>query len=100
MVIDIAPGKGRPICDVQSVKLSSEIGVISCQFISVPTNWKALTDDEKLHAFERLNTKFEMKMDDDYVKSSVLSMLMKLSRNHRYKLHKHFKKFSSPEKAH
>ncbi|OMO51247.1 hypothetical protein CCACVL1_29910 [Corchorus capsularis] len=43
--------------------------------------------------------KFQMKMDDEYVKKSVLSILQKLSRNQRYKLHKHFKKFSSAEVA-
>ncbi|OMO62180.1 hypothetical protein CCACVL1_22979 [Corchorus capsularis] len=38
-------------------------------------------------------------MDDEYVKKSVLSILQKLSRNQHYKLHKHFKKFSSAEVA-
>ena len=48
LVINIPTGKGKPVCEVQSAKLSSEIGVISRQFIPVPTKWKALKDDGKL----------------------------------------------------
>lgn len=55
LVIDIPTTKGKPICEVQSTKLSSEIGVITQQFISIPTKWKAMKDTDKLHAFERLN---------------------------------------------
>ena len=55
LLIDIPAGKGRPVCEVQSAKLSSEIGVITRQFIPVPRKWRALKDTEKFHAFERLN---------------------------------------------
>ena len=55
LLIDIPAGKGRPVCEVQSVKLSSEIRVITRQFISVPKKWRTLNDTEKFHAFERLN---------------------------------------------
>ncbi|OMO89261.1 Transposase, Ptta/En/Spm, plant [Corchorus olitorius] len=99
LVIDIPEGKGRPICEVQSAKLSSEIGVISRHFIPVPSKWTELTENNMQSALERLNNKFQMKMDDEYVKKSVLSILQKLSRNQRYKLHKHFKKFPPTEVA-
>ena len=54
LVINIPTGKGRPVCEVQSAKLSPEIGVISQQIILLPTKWKTLKDDEKLVALERL----------------------------------------------
>ena len=40
-----------------------------------------------------------MKLDDVTVKKSVLAILSKLSRNERYKLHLHYKKFSNAEVA-
>ncbi|KAL4339970.1 hypothetical protein GQ457_08G023120 [Hibiscus cannabinus] len=52
-----------------------------------------MNDDAKFHALKRLNSKFEMKLDDDYVKSSIMSIMSKLSRNHRHKVHFHFKTF-------
>lgn len=55
MIIDIPIGKGRLISEVQSAKLSSEIGVISRQFIPVPTKWKVLKNEDKFHVLERLN---------------------------------------------
>ena len=54
MVINIPLGKGRPVCEVQSAKLLSELGVISRQFVPIPEKWKNFTEDEKRHAFERL----------------------------------------------
>ncbi|KAK8697729.1 hypothetical protein V6N13_113867 [Hibiscus sabdariffa] len=67
-----------------SAKLSSEIGIISRQFTPIPTKWKDMKDNYKFHALERLKSKFEMKLDDDYVKTSVMSIMSKLSRNHRH----------------
>ena len=54
LLIDIPTGKGKFVCEVQSAKLSSEIGVITQQFIPIPRKWRALRDIEKFHAFERL----------------------------------------------
>ncbi|GMI89456.1 hypothetical protein HRI_002614900 [Hibiscus trionum] len=93
LVVEIAEGKGRPTDVVQSAKLSSEIRIISRQFSSIPTKWKDITDNEKIHALERLKSKFEMKLDDEYVKNSVMSIMSKLSRNHRHQVHLHFKTF-------
>ncbi|GMJ10728.1 hypothetical protein HRI_004742000 [Hibiscus trionum] len=58
-----------------------------------------MKDNKKFHALERLNLKFEMKLDDSYVKSSVMSILSKLSRNHRHKVHLHFKTFPNADVA-
>ncbi|KAK8709658.1 hypothetical protein V6N13_060671 [Hibiscus sabdariffa] len=84
LLVEIPEGKGRPTDAVESAKLSSEIGIISRQFTPIPTKWKDMKDNYKVHALERLKLKFEMKLDDDYVKTSVMSIMSKLSRNHRH----------------
>ncbi|KAK9033727.1 hypothetical protein V6N11_049912 [Hibiscus sabdariffa] len=84
LLVEIPEGKSRPTDAVQSAKLSSEIGIISRQFTPIPTKWKDMKDNYKVHALERLKSKFEMKLDDDYVKTSVMSIMSKLSRNHRH----------------
>ncbi|KAK8494929.1 hypothetical protein V6N12_007913 [Hibiscus sabdariffa] len=93
LLVEIPEGKSRPTDAVQSAKLSSEIGIISRQFTPIPTKWKDMKDNYKVHALERLKSKFEMKLDDDYVKTSVMSIMSKLSRNHRHQVHLHLKKF-------
>ncbi|KAE8673174.1 hypothetical protein F3Y22_tig00111810pilonHSYRG00280 [Hibiscus syriacus] len=93
LIVEILEGKGRPIDAVQLAKLSSEIGIISRQFISIPTKWKDMKDNDKLYTLERLKSKFEMKLDDGYVKRYVISITSKLSRNHPHKVHLNFKKF-------
>jgi hypothetical protein len=57
MHINIPKGKGRPTSEVQSAKLSNEIGLISRQFIAIPTKWKGMTNDDKNHAMERLKVR-------------------------------------------
>lgn len=57
MQIDISKGKGRPTSEVQLAKLSNEIGLISRQFIPMPTKWRGMTNDDKNHAMERLKVR-------------------------------------------
>lgn len=99
MLIEIAHGKGRPIAVDQSAKLSSELGVISRKFMPIPTQWNKLSDDSKDHACERLQSKFQIDLNDDYVKKSVKSILKNLTKNQRYKLHLYYKSFDSDEEA-
>ena len=54
MPIEIVKGKGRPVDAKQSSKLTSELGIIARNLIPVPTKWKALKDEDKQVAFERL----------------------------------------------
>lgn len=97
--IEIAHGKGRPICEVQSAKLSSEAGIITRKFILIPTKWKERGENDITHAFERLEGKFNMDVNDEYVKESVTNILKKISRIQRHKAHLHFKKFQDVEVA-
>lgn len=99
MSIEIEPGKGRPVKEAQSAKLSSEIGIISRKFMPIPPKWKNLDEGDKDHAYERLQSKFEIGINDDYVRKSVNSIMQKSVRQQRYRLHQHFKKFDSPEEA-
>ncbi|OMO94560.1 Transposase, Ptta/En/Spm, plant [Corchorus olitorius] len=99
MVIEIPEGKGRPVSEIQSAKLSSELGLISRRFIPIPTKWRNLTDADKMQAMDRLKTRFEIDLEDEYTESSVMSILSKLSRHQRHKLHLYYKKFPSDEEA-
>ncbi|OMO63607.1 hypothetical protein CCACVL1_22383 [Corchorus capsularis] len=67
LVIEIPKDKGRPVSEVQSAKLSSEIGLIARKFISVPTKqqryklhqyYKSFNTDEK--ARQKLPPNFNM----------------------------------------
>ncbi|OMO89537.1 hypothetical protein CCACVL1_07778 [Corchorus capsularis] len=99
LVIEIPKGKGRPVSEVQSAKLSSEIGLIARKFISVPTKWRALTEADKLHFLERLRNKFDINLNDEYIKRSVLSIFAKLCKQQRYKLHQYYKSFNTDEET-
>ncbi|OMO68486.1 hypothetical protein COLO4_29630 [Corchorus olitorius] len=79
MVIEIPEGKGRPVSEIQSAKLSSELGLISRRFIPIPTKWRNLTDADKMQAMDRLKTRFEIDLEDEYTESSVMSILSKQS---------------------
>ncbi|KAK8519369.1 hypothetical protein V6N12_025408 [Hibiscus sabdariffa] len=60
LLVEIPEGKGRPTDAVQSAKLSSEIGIISRQFTPIPTKWKDMKDNYKVHALERLKRRCEI----------------------------------------
>lgn len=57
MPIEIVKDKGRPIEAKQSAKLTNELGIIARNLIPVPTKWKALKDEDKHVAFERLGVR-------------------------------------------
>ncbi|KAH0693464.1 hypothetical protein KY285_020561 [Solanum tuberosum] len=70
MVIEIPAGKGRPVKAVQSAKLSNELGIIARNFLALPNKWKELTVEEKDVALIRCHEKFEINLDEHYVKDS------------------------------
>ncbi|WMV24653.1 hypothetical protein MTR67_018038 [Solanum verrucosum] len=75
MVIEIPAGKGRPVKAVQSAKLSNELGIIARNFLALPNKWKELTVEEKDVALIRCHEKFEINLDEHYVKDSCEDIL-------------------------
>ncbi|KAG5632326.1 hypothetical protein H5410_004043 [Solanum commersonii] len=64
MKIEILVGKGRPTKPTQSAKLSNELGIITRNFLSLPN-------------------KFDIHLDEHYVKDSCEDILKNRSRQWR-----------------
>ncbi|KAH0654676.1 hypothetical protein KY289_032354 [Solanum tuberosum] len=99
MKIDIPVGKGRPTKPVQSAKLSNELGIIARNFISLPNKWKELTREDRDAALIRCHERFEINLDEHYVKDSCEDILKNRSRQWRYKLKQLFESARSEEEA-
>ncbi|XP_059307640.1 uncharacterized protein LOC132059130 isoform X3 [Lycium ferocissimum] len=99
MKIEIPLGKGRPTKPTQSAKLSNELGIIARNFLSLPNKWKELTREDKDAALIRCHEKFEIDLDEHYVKDSVEDILKNRSRQWRYKLKQLFESARSEEEA-
>ncbi|KAH0706273.1 hypothetical protein KY285_010774 [Solanum tuberosum] len=99
MVIEIPAGKGRPVKAVQSAKLSNQLGIIARNFLALPNKWKELTVEEKDATLIRCHEKFEINLDEQYVKDSCEDILKNRSRQWRYKLKKMFESALSEEVA-
>ncbi|KAH0643999.1 hypothetical protein KY290_034881 [Solanum tuberosum] len=99
MKIDIPVGKGRPTKPVQSAKLSNELGIIARNFISLPNKWKELTREDRDAALIRCHERFEINLDEHYVKDSCKDILKNRSRQWRYKLKQLFERARSEEEA-
>ncbi|XP_060184610.1 uncharacterized protein LOC132614224 isoform X1 [Lycium barbarum] len=99
MKIEIPIGKGRPTKPTQSAKLSNELGIIARNFLSLPNKWKELTREDKDAALIRCHEKFEIDLDEHYVKDSCEDILKNRSRQWRYKLKQLFESARSEEEA-
>ncbi|XP_059277654.1 uncharacterized protein LOC132031757 [Lycium ferocissimum] len=99
MKIEIPVGKGRPTKPTQSAKLSNELGIIAVNFLSLPNKWKELTREDKDAALIRCHEKFEIDLDEHYVKDSCEDILKNRSRQWRYKLKQLFESARLEEEA-
>ncbi|KAL4279094.1 hypothetical protein GQ457_03G015270 [Hibiscus cannabinus] len=99
-----APNQAHDDIDPDTTNVNSELISISQKRIRGPSRGKGL--ENLIKGGNKLlveipegkgrpidASKFEMKLDDDYVKTSIMSIMSKLSRNHRHQVHLHFKKF-------
>ncbi|XP_049410624.1 uncharacterized protein LOC125873819 [Solanum stenotomum] len=99
MKIEIPLGKGRPTKPDQSAKLSNELGIIARNFLFLPNKWKELTREDKDAALIRCHERFEINLDEHYVKDSCQDILKNRSRQWRYKLKQLFESAHSEEEA-
>ncbi|KAH0777798.1 hypothetical protein KY290_009209 [Solanum tuberosum] len=99
MKIEIPVGKGRPTKLDQSAKLSNELGIIARNFLLLPNKWKELTREDKDAALIRCHERFEINLDEHYVKDSCEDILKNRSRQWRYKLKQLFENARSEEDA-
>ncbi|KAH0746236.1 hypothetical protein KY285_007893 [Solanum tuberosum] len=99
MKIEIPVGKGRVTKLDQSKKLSNELGIIARNFLLLPNKWKELTREDKDTALIRCHERFEINLDEHYVKDSCEDILKNRSRQWRYKLKQLFENARSEEEA-
>ncbi|KAG5632744.1 hypothetical protein H5410_004461 [Solanum commersonii] len=99
MKIEIPVGKGRPTKPDQSAKLSNELGIIARNFLLLPNKWKELTREDKDAALIRCHERFEINLDEHYVKDSCEDILKNKSRQWHYKLKQLFENARSEEEA-
>lgn len=78
-------------------KLSNELGVIARNFLPLPNKWKELAREDRDAALIRCLERFEINLDEHYVKDSCEDILKNRSRQWRYKL-KQLLKVHAPRK--
>ncbi|KAG5610639.1 hypothetical protein H5410_021920 [Solanum commersonii] len=112
MKIEIPLGKGRPTKPDQSTKLSNELVIIAQNFLLLPNKWKELTREDKDAALIRCHLRilysntsithpserFEINLDEHYVKDSYEDILKNRSRQRRYKLKQLFENHTPRKK--
>ncbi|KAJ0094923.1 hypothetical protein Patl1_16153 [Pistacia atlantica] len=90
----------RPINRVQPAKLSSQVGVISQESIRGPIKWKDMEVYDFKLALDNLDLQMEIEdIGDETIQVKIEQLLKNRSRNARYKLHNHFKKFTTLKEA-
>ncbi|XP_012833477.1 PREDICTED: uncharacterized protein LOC105954352 [Erythranthe guttata] len=99
LVVHMDPTQGRPLDSLESAKLSSELGIISRDSMSVPIKWKAIDDTELSMAIDLLEMNLTIDNLDEETVENALEILKHRSRYQRHRLNKHFKKFDSVEEA-
>ncbi|KAM3376058.1 hypothetical protein P3S68_014772 [Capsicum galapagoense] len=97
MVIEIPACNRRPVKAVQSSKLSNKLGITARNFLTLSNKWKELTKEEKYVALIRCHEKFEINLDEHYIKDSCEDILKNRSRQWRYKLKKMLESARSEE---
>ncbi|CAH9123257.1 unnamed protein product [Cuscuta epithymum] len=91
---------GRPENAEESAKLSSQIGIITRDVLPVPRRWKEVDEENGLApGFDHMQLHMDVNIDDAGVKESLVERLKCSTRQKRYKLYLHYKKFQTLELA-
>ncbi|KAM3343657.1 hypothetical protein P3S68_025747 [Capsicum galapagoense] len=97
--IEIPIGIERPNKPIQSAKLSNELGIIAQNFLPLPNKWKELTKEDKDTALIRCHERFNINLDEHYVKDSCEDILKNRSQQWCYKLKQKFESAHFVEEA-
>ncbi|CAA0826848.1 Unknown protein [Striga hermonthica] len=98
--IDVDPLTGRPKNREQSAKLSSQIGVVARDVLRVPRKWKEM-DEEKLlePCIDLIKIHMDVNLDASGARHCLVDRMKSSSRQVRYRLHKHYKKYATLQEA-
>ncbi|KAL3654978.1 hypothetical protein CASFOL_000764 [Castilleja foliolosa] len=100
MKIEVDPAIGRPKDRVESAKFSSQVGVVARDVLPVPRKWKEIDEQNALNpCIDHMQIHMDVNMDKPGVKQCVIDRLKSSSRQQRYRLHQHYKKFANLQEA-
>ncbi|KAL3644333.1 hypothetical protein CASFOL_012265 [Castilleja foliolosa] len=98
--IEVDPAIGRPKERLESAKFSSQVGVVARDVLPVVRKWKEIDVQNALDpCIDHMQIHLDVNMDKPGVRQCVIERLKNSSRQQRYRLHVHFKKFGNVREA-
>ncbi|KAL3618539.1 hypothetical protein CASFOL_037621 [Castilleja foliolosa] len=98
--IEVDPAIGRPKERVESAKFSSQVGVVARDVLPVVRKWKEIDVQNALDpCIDHMQIHLDVNMDQPGVRQCVIDRLKNSSRQQRYRLHVHYKKFGNVREA-
>ncbi|KAL3629852.1 hypothetical protein CASFOL_026164 [Castilleja foliolosa] len=98
--IEVDPAIGRPKERLESAKFSSQVGVVARDVLPVVRKWKEIDVQNALDpCIDHMQIILDVNMDKPGVRQCVIERLKNSSRQQRYRLHVHYKKFGNVREA-
>ncbi|KAL3633642.1 hypothetical protein CASFOL_022404 [Castilleja foliolosa] len=98
--IEVDPEIGRPKHRLESAKFSSQVGVVAHDVLPVVRKWKEIDVKSALDpCIDHMQIHMDVNIDKPGVKQCVIDRLKISSRQQRYRLHVHYKRFPNVEEA-
>ncbi|KAL3626951.1 hypothetical protein CASFOL_029164 [Castilleja foliolosa] len=99
--IEVDPAIGRPKERVEYAKFSSQVGVVARDVLPVVRKWKEIDVQNALDpCIDHMQIHSDIvNMDKPGVRQCVIDRLKNSSRQQRYRLHVHYKKFGNVREA-
>ncbi|KAL3656137.1 hypothetical protein CASFOL_000533 [Castilleja foliolosa] len=98
--IEVDPAIGRPKERVESAKFSSLVGVVARDVLLVVRKWKEIDVQNALDpCIDHMQIHLDVNMDKPGMRQCVIDRLKNSSRQQRYRLHVHYKKFGNVREA-
>ncbi|KAL3627034.1 hypothetical protein CASFOL_028397 [Castilleja foliolosa] len=98
--IEVNPAIGRSKERVESAKFSSQVGVVARDVLPVVRKWKEIDVQNALDpCIDYMQIHLDVNMDQPGVRQCVIDRLKNSSRQQRYRLHVHYKKFGNVREA-
>ncbi|KAL3624374.1 hypothetical protein CASFOL_031042 [Castilleja foliolosa] len=98
--IEVDPAIGRPTHRLESAKFSSQVGVVARDVLPVVRKWKEIDVKSALEpCIDHMQIHMDVNIDKPGVRQCVIERLKNSSRQQRYRLHVHYKRFPNVEEA-
>ncbi|KAL3648213.1 hypothetical protein CASFOL_007637 [Castilleja foliolosa] len=98
--IEVDPAIKRPKERGESAKFSSQVGVVARDVLPVVRKWKEIDVQNALDpCIDHMQIHLDVNMDKPGVRQCVIERLKNSSRQQRYRLHVHYKKFRNVREA-